>query len=1070
VTLTVLSASADGLSTVENVTLLEPLNGPLLRSGISSAGLRAATRVRLDTDAPWLAAGVGGLEMAISIELAQLAISSTALLAVNRSGWGDLQLQQALNGSCLNRQLLAMPSLSDLQLDLESISLGLTGDNWGYGPPQPVQLPSRAFALPRSLVPPLLRRFVNPLLAQLTAWLLGTSDVCVTPPPYARGSALIDWRESALMQALHGVVDSTGARLNGLIANWTNQTGALALNRSLQLNIYDVKLGEIGIEIDEIHMGGLDGLFNVTIAQADPIDPIRLNNELGVGQARRHSSLDDEFGEDAHEDARLPLTLGMRLQLTIDGQPHTYSASAKLLGALLQLDTELGVDLGALGELPLRTLASHPACALVLPLNNLSLTPTSGLYLLNELNGEADLELTSRAVGITTKLRMPPGSSTAKSAFVGASLAVLDKLVAARLAAAQQTCLLGPAPAPPPSPHDEELSALDDLILILCGLVLACVLACGYLRWRALHPKASARARNVDAVNSMLEASRPLSSQPWLRLVNEQRPPPPAQPLPPTTAPQRYDRPSTDSELERERLDYSSLDGNRPTAVEPPVGWVRTGEAHSQARATPRGHQSRDESRGSHLQPMRARYDVSVARRCSAGARWLFTLACLGTMGLFAFGHASNGATMNGIMYLSGEHVQLPGLFYFTLWGSIRDEWNAGTYFLALLVAVASLLWPFIKLALQLLLWWLPPSWMGFEVHGIGVRFLDGTCKFALTNIQMVVLLMVGLHFEVLIPSADTIVPLLELNVEVAPDTGTYAFISAMVPALVLGHVHAYMHRTLSHPLPPGRTRRTRAGADGGAGKRARLVPLRRTEFESLLFWSDRRLPGAVQLGVALGLVVCLLGVSFGLILDVIDLEVVGVVGALLGEKRRTSWSVASMAKAISSVTTLANPTWLAIMQAGFYFTIVGMPVLCLLLALSLWMLPLRPEHMHRLLMIVEAAAAWAMLDVFVVILLASLLSLDQFAQYTLSDDPTVVELNTFLAANPEFGNLLPAEPVVLGVQPTLLRPFWLLFSSGLASVPLCVFVTHCANHAFEQQRAHAAAMAAAAPHYRVSD
>jgi hypothetical protein len=39
---------------------------------------------------------VGGLEMAISLELAQLALSSTALLAVNRSGWGDLQLQQAL--------------------------------------------------------------------------------------------------------------------------------------------------------------------------------------------------------------------------------------------------------------------------------------------------------------------------------------------------------------------------------------------------------------------------------------------------------------------------------------------------------------------------------------------------------------------------------------------------------------------------------------------------------------------------------------------------------------------------------------------------------------------------------------------------------------------------------------------------------------------------------------------------------------------------------------------------------------------------------------------------------------
>jgi len=408
-------------------------------------------------------------------------------------------------------------------MDLESISLGLTGDNWGYGPPQPVQLPSRAFALPPNLVPPLLRRFVNPLLAQLTAWLLGTSDVCVTPPPYARGSALIDWRESALMQALHGVVDSTGARLNGLIANWTNQTGALELNRSLQLNIYDVKLGEIGIEIDEIHMGGLDGLFNVTIAQADPIDPIRLNNELGVGQARPHSSLDDEFGEDA----RLPVTRGMRLQLTIDGQPHTYSASAKLLGALLQLDTELGVDLGALGELPLRTLASHPACALVLPLNNLSLTPTSGLYLLNELNGEADLELTSRAVGIMTKLRMPPGSSTAKSAFVGASLAVLDKLVAARLAAAQQTCLLGPAPAPPPSPHDEELSALDDLILILCGLVLAHAMSMQSTRCLRQAARSAANLGYVSSTSSGRHRRRS-RYRPRQRLSGTTGPPPTA--------------------------------------------------------------------------------------------------------------------------------------------------------------------------------------------------------------------------------------------------------------------------------------------------------------------------------------------------------------------------------------------------------------------------------------------------------------------------------------------------------------------------------------------------------------
>jgi len=420
---------------------------------------------------------------------------------------------------------------------------------------------------------------------------------------------------------------------------------------------------------------------------------------------------------------------------------------------------------------------------------------------------------------------------------------------------------------------------------------------------------------------------------------------------------------------------------------------------------------------------------------------------------------------MNGLLYVSGEHVPLPPIFYFTLWGSIRDEWNAGTYALSLLVAVFSLLWPFIKLTLQLLLWWLPPSALGPKAHGLALRLVDATCKFAFTNIQMVVLLMVALHFKIIAPSAgpNASIPLLDVTVEVTPDVGTFVFCVAMLLSLLLGHWHAYRHRVLLAPLrPPSAASLALApavstpppDAQKPFSATARPLPLRRVAFDSMLCYERRRLPCCLQLLVALGLAGCVVGVAYGLMVDVIELELVGVVGALLGDERTTRWSVFSLAAAISRVTALADPLWLAILQAGFYLTVIAMPLAWPLVALALWMLPLRASTSARLLTVVEVATAWAMLDVFVVIMLTSLLSLDQFAQYTLSDDPTVVALNTALSSHAELRTLVPGEPVVLGVQPTLLPCYWLLLGAALAAVPLCVFVAHAANHAVEQQQA----------------
>ena len=113
----------------------------------------------------------------------------------------------------------------------------------------------------------------------------------------------------------------------------------------------------------------------------------------------------------------------------------------------------------------------------------------------------------------------------------------------------------------------------------------------------------------------------------------------------------------------------------------------------------------------------------------SASFRHLFSAALLVTGILFAVAHGSNGATMNAITKVASESVKLPDLFHFTLLGTLSDEWNAGTYVLCALVGFFSGTWPFLKLAFQAMLFWLPTAWISPRWQGLFIRLLVPTMR-----------------------------------------------------------------------------------------------------------------------------------------------------------------------------------------------------------------------------------------------------------------------------------------------------------------------------------------------------
>ena len=66
------------------------------------------------------------------------------------------------------------------------------------------------------------------------------------------------------------------------------------------------------------------------------------------------------------------------------------------------------------------------------------------------------------------------------------------------------------------------------------------------------------------------------------------------------------------------------------------------------------------------------------------------------------------GASVDVLLSVAGEPINLLNVFSFSLSNSIHDTWKAGVYPLSLLIALMSGMWPYLKLLLMLACWYAP--------------------------------------------------------------------------------------------------------------------------------------------------------------------------------------------------------------------------------------------------------------------------------------------------------------------------------------------------------------------------
>jgi len=187
--------------------------------------------------------------------------------------------------------------------------------------------------------------------------------------------------------------------------------------------------------------------------------------------------------------------------------------------------------------------------------------------------------------------------------------------------------------------------------------------------------------------------------------------------------------------------------------------------------------------------------------------RYGIPLFLLLNIALFISSNTSIGASVYLVLDIGGHELKSHTLFNFTLISSIRDMWHAGVYALALLIAVFSGIWPYVKLVAMMLCWMMPHIILSIRGREKVLMFLDAMGKWSLIDAFILVFMMVVFSFKVEVPPHLNGTNVLGTSVAdsatiittyVVPQMGFHSFVLATIASLVITHIILVFHRRVS--------------------------------------------------------------------------------------------------------------------------------------------------------------------------------------------------------------------------------------------------------------------------------
>lgn len=343
-----------------------------------------------------------------------------------------------------------------------------------------------------------------------------------------------------------------------------------------------------------------------------------------------------------------------------------------------------------------------------------------------------------------------------------------------------------------------------------------------------------------------------------------------------------------------------------------------------------------------------------------------------GCISLFIFSNTNVGAGVYLLLSTPESSIRLPDLFEFGLANSVHDMWNAGVYPLSLMIAVFSGAWPYLKLLIVLVCWSFPVTVLSCKRREWLLMVIDALGKWSLIDSFVMVLMLVAFRFHV---GAAAGAGGSSVDVYVEPGVGIYTFVGATMLSLLISHVALYFHRrmkpnykVLSYSLDDKDALRSHHFKLGG--RMARCTRLGQVLLPLLVLFAA----GSLAAGAAIDSFEFVFkgAASFALTAD--------------HQSPSTSYSIISLGMQMPFSSPNPNSFGVRFLQVTYFMFALGVPMAHLLSILILWVTPLTLRAQHRLFVLAEVFYAWAAIDVFVVVIIAALLEIRQFAAFIVGD------------------------------------------------------------------------------------
>jgi len=357
-------------------------------------------------------------------------------------------------------------------------------------------------------------------------------------------------------------------------------------------------------------------------------------------------------------------------------------------------------------------------------------------------------------------------------------------------------------------------------------------------------------------------------------------------------------------------------------------------------------------------------------------------------------------------------------VFSFTLTSSIDDFWSAKAYPLALIIAIWSGAWPYVKLLLLLVIWLHP---MKGPLRKKALVILDQLGKFSFIDLYVMIFMAVSFYITIAFTEFGVGVDM-AIKVEIEQGVTLFAIMTllSMFYSMLFLYFHEQQHL---HRLNAAKRRHDEEkkqpliisqSKDHDAVDAIHVVPVKvdqhnEPEFDHMdcfeievqryselhrwkstnsfkiyaFYDAPRSLCGLLWRVVFLMVCIANIVLCFEMLWTApVRYDIEGLAGWAMGDNIRSS-SVIGTVNALPSSTDSVPAAWFCVVQ--YYMTVIAAPIIVSLVIVMVWLCPLNYKMHNVICHLLFPLQAWNAVDVFLVGTIAASVELEQVSEWILN-------------------------------------------------------------------------------------